>query len=115
MNQWTLLVGTLPIVFAISSASLDGLPISAIQREELFLTAAQSFFAVAIMSTSGCGCERQGTCSGCSGGSSFWERLVPESLHEVERIAVGLLYLVLGRSSSSETGGGCRSCSGTRS
>ena len=50
VNQWTLLVGTLPIVFAISSASLHGLPISAVQREELFLTAAQSFFAVAILS-----------------------------------------------------------------
>jgi hypothetical protein len=42
VNQWTLLVGTLPIVFAVSSASLHGLPIDDVQREELFLTAAQS-------------------------------------------------------------------------
>ncbi|MGH9026725.1 MAG: sodium:proton exchanger, partial [Acidimicrobiia bacterium] len=33
VNQWTLLVGTLPIVFAISSSSLHGLPIDSLQRE----------------------------------------------------------------------------------
>src|SRR4029077_13612965 len=42
VNQWTLLVGTLPIVFAIASSSTHGLPIDSIQREELFVTAAQS-------------------------------------------------------------------------
>ena len=49
VNQWTLLVGTLPIVFAISGGTLDGLPIDAVQREEIFLTAAQSVFAVAVL------------------------------------------------------------------
>jgi cation:H+ antiporter len=49
VNQWTLLVGSLPIVFAIASRSLQGLPIAGAQREELLLTAAQSVFAVAIL------------------------------------------------------------------
>lgn len=49
VNQWTLLVGTIPIVFAISSGSFDGLPIDLHQRFELLITAAQSFFAVAIL------------------------------------------------------------------
>ncbi|HLG01355.1 MAG TPA: sodium:proton exchanger [Acidimicrobiia bacterium] len=49
VNQWTLLVGTLPIVFAISGNTLDGLPIDGVQREEIFLTAAQSVFAVAVL------------------------------------------------------------------
>jgi cation:H+ antiporter len=49
VNQWTLLVGTLPIVFAISSASLHGLPIDAVQRDEIWVTAAQSAFAVAVL------------------------------------------------------------------
>src|SRR5438132_3338148 len=49
VNQWTLLVGTLPVVFAIASATHHGLPIDAAQREELLLTAAQSVFAVAIL------------------------------------------------------------------
>ncbi len=49
VNQWTLLVGTLPIVFAIAAGGFHGLPIDSVQREELFLTAAQSVFAVAVI------------------------------------------------------------------
>ena len=49
VNQWTLLVGTLPIVFAIAAGSLHGLPLAGPPAEELFLTAAQSVFAVAIL------------------------------------------------------------------
>jgi cation:H+ antiporter len=49
VNQWTLLVGTLPVAFAIASHSTHGLPIVAEQREELLLTAAQSVFAVAVL------------------------------------------------------------------
>jgi cation:H+ antiporter len=49
VNQWTLLVGTIPIVFALSSGSFDGLPIDLHQRFELLLTAAQSLFAVSIL------------------------------------------------------------------
>ena len=51
VNQWTLLVGTLPIVFAIASGSLAGLPVEPRQREELLLTAAQSVFAVATLAS----------------------------------------------------------------
>ncbi len=51
VNQWTLLVGTLPLVFALAAGSLHGLPIDAQQREELLLTAAQSLFAVALLVT----------------------------------------------------------------
>jgi cation:H+ antiporter len=96
VNQWTLLVGTLPIVFAISSASTHGLPISDVQREELFLTAAQSFFAVAIMSNLSISLREAGYLF-----VLFWAQfvvgaLVPESAHGIERVAVGILYLVLG-------------------
>jgi cation:H+ antiporter len=96
VNQWTLLVGTLPIVFAISSASTHGLPISAVQREELFLTAAQSFFAVAILSNLTLSLREAALLF-----LLFWAQfvvgaLVPESLHAAERIGVGILYLVLG-------------------
>ncbi|WP_219415922.1 sodium:proton exchanger [Pseudonocardia nigra] len=53
VNQWTLLVGTIPIVFAIASGSFTGLPLDAQQRFELMLTAAQSLFAVSILITLG--------------------------------------------------------------
>jgi cation:H+ antiporter len=49
VNQWTLLVGTLPIVFALASRGLHGLPVDPHQREELLLTASQSVFADATL------------------------------------------------------------------
>jgi cation:H+ antiporter len=49
VNQWTLLVGTLPLVFSIASGSLTGLPVDSLQSKELLLTASQSLFAVAIL------------------------------------------------------------------
>jgi cation:H+ antiporter len=49
VNQWTLLVGTIPVVFAISSTSLHGIPLDVHQRLELLITAAQSLFAVAVL------------------------------------------------------------------
>ncbi|MFB9442928.1 sodium:proton exchanger [Dactylosporangium vinaceum] len=49
VNQWTLLVGTLPVVFAVSSRGLSGLPIEPAQRGELLLTAAQSLLAIALL------------------------------------------------------------------
>jgi cation:H+ antiporter len=57
VNQWTLLVGTLPLVFIISSSigrssfSASGLPLGPEQQAELFVTAAQSVFAVAVLSS----------------------------------------------------------------
>lgn len=49
VNQWTLLVGTLPLAYAISDGSLSPLPMESRQVAEVFLTAAQSLFAVAIL------------------------------------------------------------------
>jgi cation:H+ antiporter len=51
VNQWTLLVGTLPIVFAIFAQQFVGLPLDRVQRVELWVTAAQSVFAVAIIAS----------------------------------------------------------------
>ena len=51
VNQWTLLIGTLPIAFLLSAGEFSftgGLPLDNRQREEIFLTAAQSAFAIAV-------------------------------------------------------------------
>jgi cation:H+ antiporter len=51
VNQWTLLIGTLPIAFLLSAGDFGfthGLPIDMRQRDEIFLTAAQSAFAIAV-------------------------------------------------------------------
>jgi cation:H+ antiporter len=49
LNQWTLLIGTLALVYSISIGSLSALPLSAEQSGEIWLTAAQSFFALTIL------------------------------------------------------------------
>ena len=96
VNQWTLLVGTLPIVFAVAAGGLHGLPIDTVQREELFLTAAQSFFAVAVLSSLTMSLREAGLLF-----ALFWAQfvlggIVPEQYHGVERIGVGIVYLCLG-------------------
>ena len=49
VNQWTLLVGTIPLVFAISGGAIRPFILDNLQTHELFLTAAQSLFAVAVL------------------------------------------------------------------
>lgn len=49
VNQWTLLVGLLPMVYAISGGHLQPMPLDARQTEEMFLTAAQSFLALVVL------------------------------------------------------------------
>ena len=49
VNQWTLLVGMLPMVYAISGGHLQPMHLDARQAEELFLTAAQSLLGMVIL------------------------------------------------------------------
>ncbi|HWP60167.1 MAG TPA: hypothetical protein VNL14_19895 [Candidatus Acidoferrales bacterium] len=49
VNQWTLLVGMLPLVYMVSAGRLVPMHIDARQVEEILLTAAQSLFAVAVL------------------------------------------------------------------
>ncbi len=49
VNQWTLLIGTIPLVYAISGSEIKPFILTGIQDHELYLTAAQSLFAVAIL------------------------------------------------------------------
>ncbi|MFN8558243.1 MAG: hypothetical protein U0531_13175 [Dehalococcoidia bacterium] len=49
VNQWTLLIGGLPIAYALSRGGFTALPLDARQVEEVFLTAAQSLFAIAVL------------------------------------------------------------------
>ncbi len=96
VNQWTLLVGTLPIVFSIGAGGLHGLPIDAHQREELLLTAAQSFFALAVLVTLSISVREALLLF-----TLFWAQfiigaVVPESWELAERVGVSVVYLVLG-------------------
>ncbi len=88
VNQWTLLIGSLPLAFAISDGSISPLEFDARQAEEVFLTAAQSLFAVAIF---------------VSLSMSRWEAIVLAGLFTTQlfffdptvRLFYGFLYLLL--------------------
>jgi cation:H+ antiporter len=49
VNQWTLLVGAIPITYAISLGAPRGLPLDDRQTEELVLTSAQSLLAALLI------------------------------------------------------------------
>ena len=95
VNQWTLLVGTLPLVFSISAGALSGLPIDALQREELFLTAAQSIFAVAVLTNRSISVREALALLGLFVTQFVLGGVLPDGLRAVERIGIGILYLVL--------------------
>ena len=49
VNQWTLLVGMLPLVYSISGGHLQPMALDGRQAEEIFLTAAQSLLALIVL------------------------------------------------------------------
>ncbi|WP_433624847.1 sodium:calcium antiporter [Halomicrococcus sp. NG-SE-24] len=49
LNQWTLLIGTLAVVYSIALGQVGTLPFDEKQAAEIWITAAQSFFAIAIL------------------------------------------------------------------
>ena len=95
VNQWTLLVGTLPIVFVVAGGVGRGLPLDSLQREELFLTAAQSAFAVAVLASRSINVREALALFGLFISQFVVGALLPAGLHHWERIGVGVIYLVL--------------------
>ena len=88
VNQWTLLIGSLPLAFSISGGTLSPLDFDTRQAEEVFLTAGQSLFAVAIF---------------VSLSMAWWEAILLASLFSTQlfftdptvRMGYGAAYLAL--------------------
>src|SRR4029077_18116718 len=95
VNQWTLLVGSLPLVFVVAGGALSGLPLDPRQREELFLTAAQSAFAVAVLASRSISVREALALFGLFAAQFCVGALLPESIHSWERIGMGTVYLIL--------------------
>ncbi len=95
VNQWTLLVGSLPIVYAVSAGHLSGLPLDSLQREELFLTAAQSVFAIAVLANRSMSVREAWLLFGLFISQFVLGGVLPDGLRELERLGVGAVYLVL--------------------
>jgi cation:H+ antiporter len=49
INQWTLLIGTLPVAYSIALGRAGAIPLDGRQFEEVLLTSAQSAFALAVL------------------------------------------------------------------
>jgi len=49
VNQWTLLVGAIPVAYSLGLGEIAALPLHARPQEELLITSAQSLFAIAIL------------------------------------------------------------------
>ncbi|MEP6705641.1 MAG: sodium:proton exchanger, partial [Acidobacteriota bacterium] len=49
INQWTLLVGMIPLAYSLGAGKIGSLPLDLRQHEEFFLTAAQSLFGLALL------------------------------------------------------------------
>jgi len=99
VNQWTLLVGTLPIVFAAFAGEFTGLPLDTEQRAELWVTAAQSVFAVAIIASRSVSRTEAWVMLSLFvaqlGESALTEvGLMSDSISAQARIAVGVVFLI---------------------
>jgi cation:H+ antiporter len=96
VNQWTLLVGSLPIVFAISSMSRHGLPIAGTQAGELLLTGAQSLFAVAMLVNLRMSLAEAGWIFGLFAVQFVASIVAGEHWHDEVLMATSVIYLVVG-------------------
>ena len=96
INQWTLLVGTLPLVFAIASGSLNGLPVEPAQREEVLLTAAQTVFAVALLVNLSISLREAFALFGLFWAQFILGAVVPPSYKGAELLILSAVYILLG-------------------
>jgi cation:H+ antiporter len=51
VNQWTLLVGALPLAYSVAVGAPAAMPLNEVQVREIFLTAAQSAFGVVVLAS----------------------------------------------------------------
>jgi cation:H+ antiporter len=99
VNQWTLLVGTLPIVFMIFAGQIHGLPLNDVQRDELWVTATQSVFAVAIIASRSVGRKEAWAMLALFGVqlAESWLAavgVISSDIAEGARIGVGVMFLL---------------------
>jgi cation:H+ antiporter len=99
VNQWTLLVGTLPIVFMVFAGQVHGLPLNEVQRDELWVTATQSVFAVAVIASRSMSRKEAwamlGLFSVQFAESWFAEvEAISEAVSAAARVGVGVMFLL---------------------
>ncbi|MCH7803702.1 MAG: sodium:calcium antiporter [Acidobacteria bacterium] len=86
VNQWTLLVGTIPLVYSISSGRIVPMPLDARQDQEILLTAAQSIFAVVVLMNLNLSLWEAG---------GLFTLFMTQLVYPEIRVEVSILYIVL--------------------
>jgi cation:H+ antiporter len=86
VNQWTLLIGTIPLVYSIALGRPGSLPLDERQQHELLLTACQSLFAVAVLLN---------LRMSWYGATLLFTLFVAQLVFEHIRVQVSIVYLVL--------------------
>ncbi len=86
VNQWTLLVGTIPLVYSISSGRIVPMPLDGRQDQEILLTAAQSIFAVVVLMNLNLSLWEAG---------GLFTLFMTQLVYPGIRVEVSILYIVL--------------------
>jgi cation:H+ antiporter len=100
LNQWTLLVGSLPLAYSVGAGHLAALPLDNRQSAEVLLTAAQSLFGIAVLASMSLTLLEAGLLAGLFIAQLVIGGLLRTALHnaqggEVELFAFSVVYVVL--------------------
>src|SRR5437879_763683 len=100
LNQWTLLVGSLPLAYSVGAGHLAALPLDNRQSAEVLLTATQSLFGIAVLASMSLSMFEAGLMATLFVAQLVLGGLLRTSLHnaqggEVELIVFSVLYVLL--------------------
>jgi cation:H+ antiporter len=101
VNQWTLLVGSLPLAYSVGAGHLAALPFDQRQTAEVLLTAAQSLFGVAVLANLAFELPEALLLAGLFAAQLILSGVLRAGLHAsdaatVELFAFSAIYIVLG-------------------
>lgn len=99
VNQWTLLIGMLPLAYNLSAGHLGAMHLDARQIEEIFLTAAQSFFAVAVLANLSFSLTEAGLMFVLFASQLFFTDPVARHLYAIAYLVLAVTWLIVSRSS----------------
>jgi cation:H+ antiporter len=100
VNQWTLLVGSLPIAYSFGAGAPAALPLDQRQVAEVLLTASQSLFGVAVLASLSLSLLEAGLLAGLFTAQLVAGGVVRAGLHdaaggEAELLIFSLIYILL--------------------
>jgi cation:H+ antiporter len=99
VNQWTLLIGMLPAAYSLSAGHLGAMHLDARQAEEIFLTAAQSLFAIAVLANLSFSLAEAGILFALFATQLFFTDPVFRYAYGAAYIALAAAWLIASRSS----------------